>query len=125
MRHLIFFIFIAAAIITAGCTGENKADITASTSGTTTPAPIDIHKTVDLPALQAKYEIYGSCTDVSRTSFEISQTDAIYKCSDPTKSRQSDNRNCFFNGIYIDSQVRYELASLSTEVCAREEAGRL
>ena len=65
MRHLIFFLFIAAVIITAGCISENnKTDITSNTSGTTTPAPIDIHKTVDLPALQAKYEIYGSCSDV-------------------------------------------------------------
>lgn len=57
--------------------------------------PIDLHKTVDLSALQTKYGIYGSCSEVSRISFEISQTDAIYHCSDPTKSIPFDNQNCF------------------------------
>jgi hypothetical protein len=113
-------LLIVVVIISTGCTGENKK-IEDSPSRT----PIDLHKTVDLSALKAKYGIYGSCSEVSRTSFEISQNDAIYKCSDPTKSIQFDNQNCFFNGFYIDSQVRYELASLSTEVCAREDAGRI
>jgi len=115
-------LLIVAVIITTGCTGENK--ITNVTS-TPTPTPIDLHKTVDLSALQAKYGIYGSCSDVTRISSEISQTDAIYKCSDPKKSMQLDNQNCFFNGLYIDSQLRYDLASLSTGICAREEAGRI
>jgi hypothetical protein len=119
MRYLIFILLLVAIIITSGCTGENK--ITNDTSNLT---PIDLHKTVDLSALQTKYGIYGSCSDVSRISLEISQTDAIYQCSDPTKSIQFDNQNCFFNGFYIDSQARYDLASLSTEVCAREEASR-
>jgi len=119
MRYLVFILLIVAIIFTAGCTGENK--ITNVTSNIT---PIDLKKTVDLSALQTKYGIYGSCSDVSRISSEISQTDAIYQCSDPTKSIQFDNRNCFFNGVYIDRQARYDLASLSSEVCAREEAGR-
>ena len=122
MRYLIFILLIAAVIFTTGCTGENRmTDITSNTSNQT---PIDLHKTVDLSALQAKYGIYGSCSDVSRTFLEISQNDAIYKCSDPTKPIQFDNQDCFFNGFYIDSKVRYDLTSLSTEVCAREEAGR-
>lgn len=120
MRYLIFLLLIGAVTITTGCTGENKI-----TNVTSTPTPIDLHKTVDLSALQAKYGIYGSCSDVTRISSEISQTDAIYKCSDPKKSVQLDNRNCFFNGVYIDSQFRYDLASLSTGICAREEAGRI
>jgi len=120
MQYLIFFLLIVSVIITTGCTGENE--ITNDTSNLT---PIDLYKIVDISALQAKYGIYGSCSDVSRISLEISQTDAIYRCSDPTKSIQFDNQNCFFNGFYIDSQVRYDLASLSTEVCAREEAGRI
>jgi hypothetical protein len=119
MRYLISIFLMVAIISTSGCTGENKI-----ANDTATPTPIDLHKTVDLSALQAKYGIYGSCSDVSRISLEISQTDAIYRCSDPTKSIQFDNPNCFFNDFYIDSQARYDLASLSTEVCAREEAGR-
>jgi hypothetical protein len=121
MRYLIFFVLIAAVIFSAGCTGEKQ--ITNITSNTSDLTPIDLHKTVDLSALQAKYGIYGSCSDVTKTSFEISQNDAIYKCSDPAKPIQFDNQNCFFNGFYIDSKVRYDIASLSTEVCAREEAG--
>jgi len=120
MRYLILCLLIVVVIISTGCTGENK-----KIEVSPTPTPIDLHRTVDLSALQAKYGIYGSCSEISRISLEISQNDAIYQCSDPTISIQSDNRNCFFNGFYIDSQVRYELASLSTEVCAREDAGRI
>jgi hypothetical protein len=119
MRYLIFILLIAAVIITTGCTGENKI-----ANVTFTPTPIDLHTTVDLSALQAKYGIYGSCSEISRISSEISQTDAIFRCSDPKKSIQLDNQNCFFNGFYIDSQFRYDLALISTEVCAREESGR-
>jgi hypothetical protein len=119
MRYLVFILLIAATLFTSGCTGENK--IINTTSNLT---PIDLQKTVDLSALQTKYGMYGSCSDVSRISSEISQTDAIYQCSDPAKSIQFDNKNCFFNGIYIDNHARYDLASLSAEVCAREEARR-
>jgi hypothetical protein len=57
MRYLIFILLIAAVIFTTGCTGENRmTDITSNTSNQT---PIDLHKTVDLSALQAKYGIYG------------------------------------------------------------------
>ncbi len=121
MRYLIFIFLVISVITTTGCTGENK--ITNVTPDQTTP--INLHKTVDLSALQAKYGIYGSCSDVTRIYSEISQTDAIYKCSDPKKSMQLDNQNCFFNGLYIDCQLRYDLASLSTGICAREEAGRI
>ncbi len=122
MRYLIFILLIAGVIITTGCTGKSEpADVIPATPNQT---PIDLHQTVDLSALQAKYGIYGSCSDVSRTSLEIAQNDAIYKCSDPAKLKQFDNQNCFYKGFYIDNQVRYDLASLSTGVCAREEAGR-
>ena len=115
-----FILLIVAVIITTGCTGEKK------TAGLTPDqTPIDLYRTVELSAVQAKYGIYGSCSEVTRTSREISQTDAIYKCSDPAKSIQFDNQNCFFNGVYIDREFRYDLASLSTEICAREEAGKL
>ena len=119
MRYLISIFLMVAIISTSGCTGENKI-----ANDTATPTPIDLHKTVDLSALQAKYGIYGPCSEVSRISLEIAQTDAIYRCSDPKKSIQFDNPHCFFNDFYIDSQARYDIASLSTEVCAREEAGR-
>jgi hypothetical protein len=119
MRHLIFIVLMAAILSTSGCTGENKI-----ANATANPTPINLHKTVDVSTLQAKYGIYGSCSDVSRISLEISQTDAIYRCSDPKKSIQFDNPNCFYHDFYIDSQARYDIASLSTEVCAREEAGR-
>jgi len=119
MRHLIFIFLIMAMIIIAGCTSENKI-----TNTSPTRTPIDLHQNVDVSALQAKYGIYGSCSGISRTSLEISQNDAMYSCSDPTKSIQFDNEYCFFNGHYIDAQLRYDVASLSTEICAREEAGR-
>jgi hypothetical protein len=84
--------------------------------------PLDLKTTVDISALQEKYGMYGSCSEMTRLSLEISQTDALYHCSDPQKSKQLGNRNCFFNGHYIDGQARYDLASLSTGICAREEA---
>jgi len=120
MKYLLFFLLMIAVIITTGCTGENTM-----INDTSNLTPINLHKTVVVSALQTKYGIYGSCSDISRIALEISQTDAIYRCSDPTKSIQFDNQNCFFNGFYIDSQARYDIASLSTEVCAREEAGRI
>ncbi len=76
--------------------------------------------TVNISALQARYGLYGSCADVSRTALEICHNDEIYKCSDTAKSLQLDNPNCYYNRIYIDSQVRQDFALLSKEVCRRE-----
>jgi hypothetical protein len=77
---------------------------------------------VNVSALQARYGIYGSCADVSRTALEICHNDEIYECSDTAKSLQLDNTNCYFNGIYIDKQVLKDFASLSGEICKREAA---
>jgi hypothetical protein len=119
MRYLIFISLIIAILITSGCTGENN-----STKDTSNLTPVGLPRTVDVSALQAKYGIYGSCSEVSRISLEISETDAIYHCSDPAKSIQFDNPHCFFNDFYIDRQARYDVASLLTGVCTREEAGK-
>jgi hypothetical protein len=87
----------------------------------TTPAA-DADGKVNVSVLQAKYGMYGSCADVSRTALEISHNDEIYECSDTAKSLQLDNTNCYFNGIYIDRQVLRDYASLSGEICRREAA---
>ena len=74
---------------------------------------------VNVSALQARYGMYGSCADVTRTALEITHNDEIYECSDPAKSLQLDNSDCYFNGIYIDRQLLKDFASLSGELCRR------
>jgi hypothetical protein len=77
---------------------------------------------VNVSALQARYGMYGSCADVTRTALEITHNDEIYECSDTVKSLQLDNSDCYFNGIYIDRQLLKDFASLSGELCRREAA---
>jgi uncharacterized protein YkwD len=114
-----FAILILGFLLISGCTESTiPAPVAVST-----PTPTEnYYKTVDVSALQAKYGIYGSCSDVARITLEVSHNDAIYKCSDPKKSKQLGNQNCFFNGYYIDNQLNYDLASLVGEVCKTEGA---
>ncbi|MCJ7469440.1 CAP domain-containing protein [Candidatus Bathyarchaeota archaeon] len=113
-----FSILILGFLLISGCTGSSS--VAPETISTPTTA-VNYYKTVDVSALQAKYGIYGSCSDISRTALEISHNDEIYKCSDPKKTKQLGNQNCYFNGYYIDNKVNYDLASLTGEVCKREQ----
>jgi hypothetical protein len=92
-----------------------------ATTLSATPAMGDTG-TVNVSGLQARYGMYGSCADVSRTALEICHNDEIYECSDTEKSLQLDNTNCYFNGIYIDKKLLEDFASLSKELCRREAA---
>ncbi len=113
-----FFMIIAGSL---GLIGSGK-EIAKTADIVPVETPLDLKNSVDISALQEKYGMYGSCSEITRWSLEISQTDALYRCSDPQIGGQLGNRNCFFNGHYIDGQARYDLASLSTGICAREEA---
>jgi hypothetical protein len=110
-------------LLIAGTPGLFRPGSGLPVSSATTPIPTstaDGTMTVNISALQARYGIYGSCADVSRTALEICHNDEIYDCSDSAKSLQLDNANCYYNGIYIDSRVLQDFASLSKEVCRKE-----
>jgi hypothetical protein len=112
-------------LLIAGAPGLLKISAGLPVSSATTPLatpPSGDTGMVNVSALQARYGIYGTCADISRTALEICHNDEIYECSDTAKSLQLDNSNCYFNGIYIDKQVLRDFASLSGEICRREAA---
>jgi hypothetical protein len=112
-------------LLIAGTPGLLKSGAGLPASSATTPLPTPPSGDtgmVNVSALQARYGMYGSCADVSRTALEITHNDEIYECSDTAKSLQLDNTNCYFNGIYIDKVVLRDFALLSGEICKREAA---
>jgi hypothetical protein len=112
-------------LLIAGTPGLLKIGAGLPASSATTPLATPPSKDtgmVNVSALQARYGMYGTCADVSRSALEICHNDEIYECSDTAKSLQLDNTNCYFNGIYIDKQVLKDFASLSGEICRREAA---